>query len=265
MYYDRQMSADLPLPPIELMRSVGPTDPAEYDNPKGLGVLDGIIGRGNYPNLDYSRVLDFGCGCGRLARQMMQQATPPAEYIGVDLNPASVAWCSENLSPRNPAFRFAHLDIYNMQFNPGSSQARVAFPADDGSCTLVLATSVFTHILERDVEFYLGECARVLAPYGVLCATWFLFDKRNFPVMQEFQNALYIQVEDPTNAVWFDHEFLKRIHTDVGLTISFVRAPIVRGFQYVLVCRKAGGTHVAIPADLADIGLMRPPISMFAD
>ena len=46
------------------------------------------------------------------------------------------------------------------------------------------------------------------SPDGVAVTTWFLFDKANFPMMQEFQNALYISDFDPTNAVIFDRTWL---------------------------------------------------------
>jgi 16S rRNA G1207 methylase RsmC len=59
---------------------VGPTDPTEFDNPSGNLV---------YPYLPadaYEAVLDFGCGCGRVARQLIQQSRPPQRYLGIDLH-----------------------------------------------------------------------------------------------------------------------------------------------------------------------------------
>ena len=43
-----------------------------------------------------------------------------------------------------------------------------------------------------------------MRPDGWLHASWFLFDKRLFPMMQPFQNALFINETDPSNAVIFD-------------------------------------------------------------
>ena len=56
-----------PLPPIQLMRSVGSTDPHHYDNSSGAEVFS------QYGDFDYTSFFDFGCGCGRVARQLMQQ------------------------------------------------------------------------------------------------------------------------------------------------------------------------------------------------
>ena len=52
--------------------------------------------------------------------------------------------------------------------------AEYRFPYADGTFDLVLATSVFTHLLADTAARYLAEAARVLAPGGVLFATWFL-------------------------------------------------------------------------------------------
>src|SRR4051794_40460890 len=88
--------ADLPVPPLEMREAVGPTDPAAFDNPTRQPVFPG------FPDFAYESVFDFGCGCGRLARQMIQQQPRPQRYLGVDLNLPLIEWCQQNLSPRAP-------------------------------------------------------------------------------------------------------------------------------------------------------------------
>jgi class 3 adenylate cyclase len=141
-------------------------------------------------------------------------------------------------------------------------QNLLAFPVDDASTSLFLAWSVFTHLLEGDASFYLRELARVLRPDGVAITTWLLFDKRDFPVMQEFQNALFVNDVDPTNAVYFDKDWLLRSLADLGLVITRVRPPRVRGFQWLLELRHDGPgvSPAALPSDEAPHGLARPPL-----
>ena len=62
---------DLPLPPLELRRMVGPVEPKYFDNPTGQPIIE------NIPIDKYESVLDFGCGCGRIARQLLQQKIRP--------------------------------------------------------------------------------------------------------------------------------------------------------------------------------------------
>lgn len=245
---------DLPVPPIELRRLVGPTDVSAFDNPDG-----GLV----HPHLDpavYESVLDFGCGCGRVARQLMQQQVPVGRYIGLDLHRGMIDWCKRNLEPLSENFRFVHHDVFSMGFNPGEDKpATLPFPVEDDSVTLVHASSVFTHLLEPHAVHYLQECARVIRPGGVLNATWFFFDKVGFPMMQDFQNALYINHIDPTNATIFDRTWLLDTLSELGLVITHVIPPVVRGFQWTTVIEPADPrrSHVEFPDDEADAGLLR--------
>jgi SAM-dependent methyltransferase len=244
------------MPPIALRRSVGGDD-SGFDNPTGALVYDDI------PPAAYERVFDFGCGCGRLARQMLQQrAARPKKYLGIDLHKAAVQWASANLSPLDPNFRFEHFNVHNRQFNPAATQAQLTFPTHD-KFTLAIANSVFTHILEGDVAFYMRELARILAPGAYFVSTWFFFDKRSFPMMQEFQNSLYINLDDPTNAVIYDLEFAKALFRAAGLTIAKVVPPRLRGFQWRLTAvPRDGRPEAEFPQDMAPYGLARPPLSM---
>jgi len=246
----------LPIPPNDLRRAIGD---ANFDNPTGALIYDEV------PAAAYERVFDFGCGCGRLARQLMQQRQArPRSYLGIDLNRAAVQWASTNLSTLDQSYRFEHFDVFNLQFNPATKQTQLPFPTLD-TFTLAIAHSVFTHILESDVVFYMREIARILAKDSRFVSTWFLFDKKFFPMMQEFQNSLYIQIADPTNAVIYDREFVKTLFRACGLTIIRAVSPELRGFQWKLVAVPNTATvdqaEAEFPDDNAPFGLARPPTS----
>jgi hypothetical protein len=63
-------------------------------------------------------------------------------------------------------------------YNPGGAVAATdyRFPVDDGWATLVLATSVFTHLDGDESEHYIDEVGRALAPGGAALLTFFLLD-----------------------------------------------------------------------------------------
>lgn len=237
---------ELPIPPLELRRLVGPTDEADFDNPSGELV---------YPYLDaslYERFFDFGCGCGRVARQLIQQDPQPERYVGVDLHKGMVRWCERNLAPHAPQFSFHHHDVGNVTFNPGPHKPPTRrLPGDDATFTLVHAWSVFTHLTQPQCEFYLREVARILAPGGVFHGTWFLTDKRYFPMMRARQNALYINEIDPTNAVIFDREWMQREVADAGLAIVAAKPPESRGYHWVIQMklRGEGVEPIELPPD----------------
>ncbi len=241
----------LPMPPLDLRRTVGHETTEHFENPTGaLAFVERV------PAENYRSVLDFGCGCGRVARRMLlQKEYIPQRFLGVDLYRPSIEWCKSNLV--YPGWEFRHLDIYNTGLNPQGKQLVDLDLAE--TFALVNAHSVFTHIIERDLEFYFAQCARALSDDGILRSTWFLFDKTGFPMMQEYQNCLYINPEDPTNAAIYDSDFVRNLHSRHGLVIFAAYPPGIRGHQWELFARRGAPPHTSFEADTAPAGLARPP------
>ncbi|HVZ48624.1 MAG TPA: class I SAM-dependent methyltransferase [Gemmatimonadaceae bacterium] len=122
-----------------------------------------------------SHVLELGCGCGRIAAALGEYLAGEGAYTGQDVDAEMIRWCQQHL--QNDRFTFHHANIYNKVYNPsGSSSAGYRLPAGDGSTSLVVSLSVFTHLLYDDTAHYVRECARVLAPGGHLHMSLFLMD-----------------------------------------------------------------------------------------
>lgn len=244
----------LPVPPADMRALIGGLEPAAFDAPPGKPVFPTIDER------QYASVLDFGCGCGRIARQLAVASTPmPDCYVGIDLHRGMIRWCNENLASRLPNYTFVHHDVFNAGLNPDPSLPGVArFPVADDSVTLLVAWSVFTHLVQSQAEYYLDEVARVLSPEGVVIATFFLFDKAYFPMMQDFQHALYINETDLTNAVVFDRQWLVDGLDSRGLRIRDAQPPVMRGFQWRLEIVPGHGS-ASLPKDDAPFGRTPPP------
>ena len=77
-----------------------------------------------------SRILDFGCGAGRMIRWLKDVASL-CEVWGVDIRMESILWCQQNLSP---PFKFATITT------------TPHLPFEDRTFDLICAGSVFTHI-----------------------------------------------------------------------------------------------------------------------
>jgi len=101
------------------------------------------------------RVLDFGCGAGRVLRQFLPEAETGGEFWGCDLYEPTIAWLTRNHSP---PFRFYVND-------------RRPMPHPDSYFDLVYAISVFTHITDAWADWLL-ELHRILNPDGLLLATF---------------------------------------------------------------------------------------------
>jgi len=239
----------LPIPPLEMRQLIGQPDAEAFDNPTGAPIFDFV------DPTAFRNVFELGCGCGRLARQLIQQKVRPERFMGIDPHPGMIAWCHRHLSPAASGFEFLHHDVYDYQLNPGLGKPRMEpFPADAASFSLVEAWSVFTHLTEDLTAYYLREVARILAPGGTFHGTWFLFDKSDgFPMMHDGQNALYVSDAEPSAAVIFDRTWLRKAAHEAGLGICRVWPvlPAARGFQWHVLMAAADEhlQEVAWPPD----------------
>jgi hypothetical protein len=145
-----------------------------------------------------------------------------------------VEWSRRHLSAVDPNFQFIHHDVYERGFNPAGHPLvhSQPLPGCEGSASLIIAWSFFTHQAQGDITYYLDQCARILRPGSLIRSTWFLFDKPCFPMMPTFQNALYINAENPTNAVIVDRNWLTETLRSVGLIVAYTTPPSIRGFHW---------------------------------
>ena len=121
---------------------------------------------------------------------------------------------------------------------------------------------MFTHVNEEQATRYLHEMRRILRPNGVLFSTWFLFDKTEFPMMGDSQNALFVNDVNPTGAVIFDKNWLRSTARAAGLTLYAATAPaILRGFHWIayFTPTESGLPEIDLPEDGAKPGRLPPP------
>jgi SAM-dependent methyltransferase len=227
--------AAIPIPPLKLRERAGPTDPAQFDNPTRLPIYTHF----DVPSEAYTSVFDFGCGCGRVARLLLLQDPRPRRYIGVDIARDMIAWCQANLSPVDAGFQFLHHDVYSPSYGPRNSlRLSAPLPAGDEEFSLVVASSVFTHLTQPQTEYYLGEIARILKHDGVAFTSWFCFDNASFPFMLEGPFTLYTSETDFSQAVIYDRRWLVETLHRVGLRVRSTTPPSVPGHQWILLLEK---------------------------
>jgi SAM-dependent methyltransferase len=132
------------------------------------------------------RVLDVGCGSGRMAVPLTEYLTT-GSYEGFDITADTVKWCQKKITPAFPNFRFRLVDVYNKTFNPNGSLrgSEFRFPCLEASFDVVFLASVFTHMLPADVDHYLAEIRRVLKPGGRCLATFFILTPESRELIRE--------------------------------------------------------------------------------
>ena len=146
-----------PFPPERLIHTVaGTRDPGWFWHGGELGAraLREILARRQRGLADSARILDFGCGCGRVIRHV-HAAAPESRLHGTDYNAALVQWCRR------------HLPFATFSSNELAPPTRHA----DDSFDLIYAFSVFTHLTEPLQHAWLAELRRILAPCGYLILT----------------------------------------------------------------------------------------------
>ncbi len=96
---------------------------------------------------DGMRLVDLGCGSGRLASAL--HAGMSISYVGIDIVQQLLDY-AKSKAPRYEFIRHRDLSI----------------PQPDASADMVSAFSLFTHLLHAESYIYLEECRRILKPGG---------------------------------------------------------------------------------------------------
>jgi SAM-dependent methyltransferase len=121
--------------------------------------LRGLLDRAGAPLEQMEAILDFGCGCGRIARWFSGLVRP--QLHGCDYNSELVAWCEAELP-------FLRARVTGLQ--PPLPYEREAFD-------FLYAFSVFTHMTSELARGWIEEFARVLRPGALM---WFTVHGRSY-------------------------------------------------------------------------------------
>lgn len=127
-------------------------EPCEWRR-EGARDIDDVLARINHTVPAQGRVLEIGCGVGRLTWTFAVRAR---EVWALDVSPRMIALAREQLK-----------ECGNVRFLLGNGTDLSEVP--DGSVDLVFSALTFTHLPHRElVSVYLREAARTLAAGGRL-------------------------------------------------------------------------------------------------
>jgi SAM-dependent methyltransferase len=147
----------LPVPPTRLIKLVQINgEIASYLRSGAFGtagIINALIYNG-YNIEKFERILDFGCGCGRIMRQWHGVKGP--HFYGTDLNADLIHWCQAKLGTQ-------------AEFGSNGMLPPLDYP--DKYFDFIYSISVFTHLGEQTQVDWMGELLRVLKENGLLLIT----------------------------------------------------------------------------------------------
>jgi ubiquinone/menaquinone biosynthesis C-methylase UbiE len=204
------------------------------------------------------KVLDVGCGIGRMSVPLTKYLSEEGEYFGFDIVKKGIEWCKKNISVRYPNFHYDHANIYNKMYNPEGTEksSEYRFSFENKTFDFVFLTSVFTHMMTADITRYVSEISRVMKKGGKCLITFFLLNRSSRELIKNgassqnlihrFEEYSFIKDNDlPESAIGFDEEFIRRLFSVSSLRViepihygSWCGRKTYRSYQDIVIAEK---------------------------
>lgn len=142
-----------PIPPPLLRYWVAGHDDLDWflkSGQQAIIAMEAILSVRNSSLQSCTRILDFGCGCGRVLRHL--QPSTGMSIFGSDSNAEAIDWCKQNIP-------YAQFEVNTLE--PALTYAAHSFD-------LIYAFSVFTHLSAELQQGWFAELHRCLQPGGLL-------------------------------------------------------------------------------------------------
>lgn len=222
------------IPDLQIRKWVGPFDDKELYFNMGEEQSKKII---DWLSIEPEhKILDIGCGCGRIAIHFLNYLNEQGQYTGVDNHKELIGYCKDNISEKRGNFQFHHIDVFNGIYNKdGSLKAQeVSLPAENESVDIVIMWSVFTHMYFNDIEPYLKEIYRTLKKGRRFIASLNLYNeficnqinmgKAYLDIKYRIdENSYSLSAEVPEAGFAHDEERIKEIYWKNGFMIKEIK------------------------------------------
>ena len=187
-----------------------------------------------------SRVLDIGCGQGRLPIGILR-VIGEMNYIGLDVHQTSIDWCKHYIERVHPSFQFKHINVYNERYNQNGRklESDFRFELEPESVDIVYLFSVFSHTTDEDMRVYLRDFSRILDSKGKIFFTTFVEeDVPNISINPENYRAA---CSGPLHIVRYNKSYLFSILDESGYSIlDFAHGTEIGGQSAIYLSKKNG-------------------------
>ncbi len=173
-----------------------------------------------HKKLENVKILDWGCGPGRIIRHLPSIVGNNSEYYGTDYNDKTINWCKNKLS--------------GIKFNQNTLQATL--PYADDYFDIIYGISIFTHLSEEMHFSWYNELVRILKPDGIMFLTT---QGDNFKVkltdneLKEYNDDLLVvrgKVKEGhrTYSAFHPKEFMLELFRDIKI-LEHIERPYEKG------------------------------------
>jgi SAM-dependent methyltransferase len=188
-----------------------------------------------------SDIVELGCGCGRIAYPLKGQWFE-GTFVGVDIDEEMISYCRQKF----PGDRFKFVLSEHRSKTYSSNSHNVREPGtqklvigDTQSKDFIYSISLYSHLLEKELDEYLRETYRLLRPGGLMYLTFFCMEHVKLGNRWTFSHqrgSSYIEDERyPEAAVAYRQDFIKDLIKAIGFSEVSV---IPRDIQSALIARK---------------------------
>ena len=218
------------------------------------------------------KIVDFGCGHGKLAPVSVFFTHPEGEYLGIDIQESYINYCRRKYV-QLPRVKFHVSKDYNPLYSPqqqsavaGSKSYGEDWPVTAESMDVVIAISVFTHLREADAFGYINKIHDILKPGALAILTChiveeprkepgFIFKYNPFLVsLFKFPTAL------PTSYNWFTNNPALP-ESGIAMNMAGLNSLIQGRFKVERIMRgSATGGNDPLPQDVVVLRKLVSPI-----
>lgn len=172
------------------------------------------------------RIVDVGCGSGRLSAALTREFGAQIGYLGLDVVPELLEHAAKI---SDPSYSFA-------------LNTDLTIPVDEGECDVVAFFSVITHLRHEESFRYLRDAARAIGPGGMIVAS-FLESQRHWSIFERVVD-IYDQPEvDEPAVVFIERPMLETWALKIGLEIEQILGFDPPGQSVAVLRRPAGSQH----------------------